>query len=184
VGAAARRLAHTAAPVRPSLWLVPASGRRTRARSAAAASAFRIAIVCFLILATAGVARVALAAQAAEAAVDAWELKSELKTARLQTRGLEADRGSLAAPSRIEVLACETLNMDRPAEVCYLELPDSSNGVGEDGDTVPASGALLADSTTESGGGAVSRMLATLVDLAAGEAQVLLVGDMGLGLGR
>lgn len=183
MGAAARKIAHTAAPARPTLRLAPVSGRRTHARSTAAA-AFRVVCVCLLILASAGVARVALAAQAAEAAVDAWELKSELKSARMQARGLEADRGSLAAPSRIEVLACETLNMDRPTEVCYLELPAPTGAPAVDEGGTPVSGVLAASGEPQPKEGAASRVLATLVDLAAGEAQVLLVGDMGLGLGR
>jgi cell division protein FtsL len=150
-----------------------------------APAAFRIATVCLLIVASAGVARVALAAQAAEATVDAWALKTELKAERLQSRSLEADRGSLASPSRIEMLACETLNMDRPVEVCYLELPAIATGApAEDTGTAPDAPVTPDTDPAPESPGVASGILATLVDLAAGEAQVLLVGDMGLGLGR
>jgi hypothetical protein len=145
----------------------------------------RVAVVCALILAIAGVARVALAAQAAEAAIDAWALKTELKGEQMRARGLEADRGSLSAPSRIEVLACETLNMGRPVEVCYLELPSTPGVPADEGAANGAAVAAIAspgESSAEPG--AASRLVSTLVELAAGEAQVLLVGDMGLGLGR
>lgn len=117
-------------------------------------------------LAIAGVARVSLAADAAEATVDAWELKQSVKTEKLVSRTLEADRSALAAPSRIEAVASQTLNMTRPAQVSYLQLPASQEP--------------LADTVVDDGG-AARKVLDTLVDLAAGEAQVMLVGDVGLG---
>ena len=189
MGAAARKLAHSTAPARPALRLVPARAPRghRRARTSANSAVFRVAVVCLLILATAGVARVALAAQAAEAAVDAWELKAELKAERTATRSLEADRSSLVAPSRIEVLACETLNMSAPLEVCYLELPSGSQPEpGSDGEIPDAdSSMLVADHVSEQVRPAgMTGIVGTLVELAAGEAQVLLVGDMGLGSSR
>ncbi len=176
MGAAARKIAHahTAAPVRPVLRLVRGGHRRGAARSAAAASsAFRAVTLCLVVLAFAGVMRVTLAARAAEASIDAWELKAEVKAEKLVTRTLEADRSALAAPSRIEAVACQTLNMGRPTQVAYLELP-SEDAVG--GDAAPASPAGNAGAEDPGSG-----VLATLMDLAAGEAQVMLVGDVGLG---
>jgi hypothetical protein len=107
--------------------------------------------------------------------MDAWELRAEVKTERLSLRSLEADRSALAAPSRIEAVACETLNMARPATVAYLELP--------------AQGATAADTTAAAVtaterldlASAGAEVVATLMDLAAGEAEVMLVGDVGLG---
>lgn len=125
-------------------------------------------VICFAVIAIAGVARVFLAASAAEASIDAWSLRADVKAERLVTRALEADRSSLAAPSRIEQIASQTLNMSRPTEVSYLELPsDGASDAGEAVETPPAK--------------AGSDLLATLVDLAAEEAQVMLVGDVGLG---
>jgi cell division protein FtsL len=128
------------------------------------------------ILMAAGVVRVSLAARAAEASIDAWELRSEVKAERQLGRTLEADRSALASPSRIEELACETLNMTRPAQVCYLEIPEA------------AVAASVGEVPSEEGGSeparvreAAERVVATLADLAASEAEVLLVGDMGLG---
>lgn len=127
-------------------------------------------------LAFAGAVRVSLAADAAESAIDAWELRAEVKTERLVTRALEADRSALAAPSRIEAVACQTLNMARPTTVSYLQLPTNPGSAGfesaaEPGQTAPP----------EAGEGGSRGLVATLMDLAAGEAQVLLVGDVGLG---
>lgn len=180
MGAAARKLAHRAAPARPALRLVR-GGRRSRARSnAAVAEIFRVAVVCLLVLGIAGMTRVALAVQATEASIDAYELRKELKAEEKATRTLEADRSTLAAPSRIEVLACETLNMARPIEVCYLELPGATDGPSDS----PASPGAPDPAAGPTERLAVSGLLASLMDLAAGEAQVLLVGDMGLGQAR
>lgn len=176
MGAAARKIAHThtAAPARPALRLVRGGHRRGAARSAAAASnAFRVATFCLVVLAFAGVMRVTLAARAAEASIDAWALKAEVKAERLVTRTLEADRSALAAPSRIEAVACQTLNMGRPTQVAYLQLP-SSEAVVPDGTPAVAAANVASE---DSGSG----VLDTLMNLAAGEAQVMLVGDVGLG---
>jgi cell division protein FtsL len=151
--------------------LVPGGRRRPRSRrDASALLRFRVVVTCLLVLAVAGVLRVSLAVQAAEAAVDASALREQVRAEKLESRVLEADRSVLASPSRIEVLACETLNMDRPAEVCYIELPATS-----------PSRASSAVARSDRQGPSV---MATLMDLAAGEAQVLLVGDMGLGTAR
>jgi cell division protein FtsL len=130
-----------------------------------ASESFRLVIFCLVVLALAGVARVSLAAKAAEATVDAWELRADVKAERLAGRTLEADKSALAAPSRIEAVASQTLNMSRPAQVSYLQLPST--------EAVPVE--------QKEGGSGKPALLATLVDLAAGEAQVMLVGDVGLG---
>lgn len=182
MGAAARKIAHVAQPARPHLRAVRGGATRTRAQSSALADGvFRMLAVCLVILAAAGVVRVSLAARAAEATIDAWELRAEVKAERQTARALEADRSALASPSRIEALACETLNMARPAEVCYLELPGQATVAEADsGDVTPAPVADLESQRSAEGRG----MLQTLMDLAASEAQVLLVGDMGLGVVR
>ncbi|MHB1018222.1 MAG: hypothetical protein ACYC2X_10120 [Coriobacteriia bacterium] len=179
MGAAARKIAQPAAPSRPRLRVVRGGAARTHARSTAAADgAFRLLAACLVILAFAGVVRVSLAARAAEATIDAWELRAEVKEERQATRTLEADRSALASPSRIEALACETLNMAKPTQVCYLELPGQD--IAPDDATGESASVQVAQAGApdEASGGGVIR---TLMDLAASEAQVLLVGDMGLG---
>ena len=170
MGAAARKMAQTPAkPTRPHLRVVSGTSGSTRSRSSTrAAVQFRVVAVCLVVLACAGVLRVSLAVQAAEAAIDASALRAELKDERQDGRVLEADKGALAAPSRIEAIASETLNMRRPAEVTYIQLPEG----------------LTAFETADAGRATRARgsgFLSTLMDLAAGEAQVLLVGDVGLG---
>jgi len=169
MGAAARSVARTTiAPARPRLRIVPGGRRRTRS-AARAANAFHVVLCCLIVIACAGLFRVNLAARAAEAAIDASSLRAEVKTERQLGRTLQADKSALAAPSRIENLACQTMNMNAPAEVCYLQLPETAS----DG-SAPSS---ASDRVAQDGPG----VLDTLMDLAAGEAQVLLVGDMGLG---
>lgn len=171
MGAAARKMAPVAHTVRPHLRLVRGGRPHARSRAEAiAARRFRVVAVVLLVVAFAGIMRVSLAAQAAEAAVDAAYLRDQLKAERLEVRELEADKSALAAPSRIEVLACETLNMGEPNQVCYLELP--ADRVARSGEPAGEGNARGRD------------IMNTLMDLAAGEAQVLLVGDMGLGTGR
>lgn len=169
MGAAARKIAYNSQPARPALRLV--HGKRTARRARISfdpAEVFRVVAICFTLLAIAGSARVFLAASAAEASIDAWSLRADVKAERLVTRSLEADRSTLAAPSRIEQIASQTLNMTRPSEVSYLELPSD----------IAASGTQVPAAEQDTSG---SDLIATLVDLAAEEAQVMLVGDVGLG---
>lgn len=176
MGAAARKTApvQTRQHARPSLTLLPGGRRHTRARAHASAShTFRLVVACMSVLALAGLVRVSLAAGAAEGAVDAWNLRSQVKAERLITRALESDKSYLAAPSRVEAVACETLNMCAPTEVAHLDLAQDA----------AAPDAAAAESVS---GGAdvpdrIGTVLSTMLDLAAGEAQVLVVGDMGLG---
>ena len=170
MGAAARRIVHAPVmPARPRLRVVRGGRRSASARTAAhAAAGFRVVAACVAVLALAGVLRVSLAVRAAEAAIDASALRVELKSERQAGRVLEADKSTLAAPSRIEVLASQALNMGRPADVRYLQLPEAA----EQAVPVPE-----ADTAATPAG----RIIATFMDLAAGEAQVLLVGDVGLG---
>lgn len=170
MGAAARKAVQTpATPTGPRLRVVRGGRRSARSRtSTRAAVQFRIVAACLALLACAGVLRVSLAVQAAEAAIDASALRVELKEERQNGRVLEANKGALAAPSRIEELASHTLDMRRPAEVTYIHLPDVPTA------TAPAE-------TADVGSRPGASVVATLMDLAAGEAQVLLVGDVGLG---
>lgn len=147
--------------------------KKSAARARAAASSLlRLVSIAVTILALAGLARVTFAAQAAEASIDAWELRAQVKAEQLAERALEADRSALAAPSRIEAVACQTLNMSRPTQVAYLELP-------EDGAEVAAPVSAGAEPAAADGEG--PDLLATLMELAADEAEVMLVGDVGLG---
>jgi cell division protein FtsL len=118
-----------------------------------------------------GLGRVAVAVQATETSFDAGRLREDIKAERLHGDLLEVDKSALTTPSRIEAIAGSTMRMADADDVAYLALPEK-----EAVPTGAASDPLAADDTSSGEGGVV----AALMELAAEEAQVLLVGDVGL----
>jgi hypothetical protein len=144
------------------------------------------ALVC-AVTALFGLTRVSLAAKIAEASVDAGRLRQEIKTERLVTDQLEIERSVLASPARLQSIATVSMRMSEPAEVCYLSLP----GSGGSGDVLHAgatasddAGRARAAEALPDGEATLDWMLAAVMDMAAGEAEVLLVGDVGLASSR
>lgn len=154
----------------------PSSGRATEARCRAAFNAFALA-VC--VLALVGVARVALAAHAFEASFDSTALMSDIKEERLASDKLEADRSALTTPSRIERIAGDTMSMVCPNDVRYVSLLSAQAAAPG---RVAEGAAPAVQSGPEDGG--LASAVAAAMSMAAGEAQVLLVGDVGLASSR
>ena len=83
------------------------------------------------------------------------------------------------------------MGMTTPQDVCYLALPGSSpqEVACEDPAAIevtadaPTAVAVSPEATADAGAG-LSPILQTVMDMAAGEAQVLLVGDVGLATER
>ncbi len=159
-----------------------AAGTRRRSADAKCRGAFNAAVVLMVAVSVLGLARVAVLARATEMALSVNQLTRSIKAQRLETDKLEIDRSSLATPSRIGGIAEETMSMGKPSSVSYISLQ---------GDTRPAGGTVAGDAATAPGRGAVSAagtqgpggleaVLSALVDMSAGEAQTLLVGDLGL----
>ncbi|GAB4283655.1 MAG: hypothetical protein Kow0067_04880 [Coriobacteriia bacterium] len=175
---AARKLSGGTVAVRPHLRLIRTAPRMrpsSRARSSSASAAvLRVAVACMIVLAAVGMARVALAVQAAEASIDATDIRADIAAQEELSKRLEADRSALAAPSRIESIASASLNMTKPSNVCYLELPVAEAS----GDQSATDDTIAADTPADSG--TLARAVSTVMDVFAGEAQVLLVGDVGL----
>ncbi len=176
MGAAARTIADSGRmpAARPHLRLVPAASprRRTASRSSARpVGIFRICCVAMIVLACVGMLRISLAVQAEEAAIDAVSLREDIRTEELTGKSLEADASALKAPSRIEAIAGSALNMTEAQKVTYLDIP------ADEGSDAAQAATTKAAATDGSG---VSGVVAKVMDLAAGEAQVLLVGDVGL----
>lgn len=123
--------------------------------------------------------RIALAVNAAEAAIDSQRLERSIKDEALLAKALEADRSALGAPSRIAAIAGCTLQMTESGQVSYICLPATEGGAGasDSGTAAAAAGSKAAAGGTAA---AVRSMVASVLDIAAGEAQVLLVGDVGL----
>ncbi len=172
MGLAARKLdAHETRRVRPHLRLVPSSRARRGPRRASRARS-QLAVTCCVVLvalAMLGIVRVSLAVRATEAAIDAKELQDRIRAAELESTVLEADRSQLAAPSRIEAIASNALGMRSEGHVRYIALTANDHA------------AAKVRSSSER---APSRALDTVLDIVAGEAQVLLVGDVGLASSR
>jgi hypothetical protein len=118
--------------------------------------------------------RVALAVEATEASFEANQIREDIKAERLTGQLLEVDKSALTTPSRIEAIAGSSMKMADANDVCYLALPEAPAASAE-----PA-----ADPTPDSSEVAVSEedggVVRALMDMAAEEAQVLLVGDVGL----
>lgn len=165
---------------RPHLKAV-SSGRRRGARPAAkkgrqtscvadtvARQNFRMLTVVVVVLTALGLVRVWLSVQAAEASIDSYELRREIKAERYRGDMLEIQQSALSSPSRIRALAGATMDMTAVDEVTVIDLP-----------TTEVSPTIASRPRPERPTG-VERLLDDALRLAAGEAQVLLVGDVGL----
>ncbi len=143
--------------------------RLTASRAhAAAREVFVLFAIVVGVVALLGVGRVWLSVQAAQASIDASELRREIKQERYRGDMLEIQQSALATPSRIQAIAGTTMGMAPATTVSYLDIRG-------DGPTTAPVDADVAASQRKS-----DDLLVRVMDVAAGEAQVLLVGDVGL----
>jgi cell division protein FtsL len=161
--------------VRPHLRVVhPAhkvsASKRRRVSHAAAYQAFVFFAVAVAVIATLGVSRVWLSVQATQASIDSTKLRQEIKSERYRGDLLEVQQSALATPSRILSIATGTLGMAPATSVTYFRLMED-----EVVQVAPVDSATLAGRTS---------MWERAMAIAAGEAQVLLVGDVGLASSR
>lgn len=143
-----------------------AHGRAAEARAKAAFTAF-LAVFAFAVVL--GGARVTLVVQAAEAAVVESRVAVAIKAQRAEVDQLEVDKSALSTPSRIAGIAAASMDMGEPESVRYLSVPDAVS------QTRAGTGAAAAGS-----GDVVGQLFGAVMELSAGEAQSLLVGDLGL----
>lgn len=180
------------APVRPRLRVVSRRAAQAPRSSRGAVSeqrcreVFNLACVLMLGLTLFGLGRVMLSARAAETAIESGRIARDIKAQRLEGDLLEVDKSSLATPSRIEGIAGQTLMMASAPEVDYMTLPASAEPSvapkTDSGAQDPAvSSADIVDGGQQSG---LTGMLASVMEMAAGEAELLLVGDAGLASAR
>jgi len=149
----------------------PQRKRSAAARAEAARSAFRTFALLTLIVSVLGIGRVWLSVQAAQASMDASRLRSDIKNERYEGDMLEVRQSALGSPSRIRAIAGQAMNMAPARKVTYLDLNEGAPGKAV---------ALAQPSGQSQARKGVSGMVASMMDLTAGEAQVLLVGDVGL----
>jgi cell division protein FtsL len=148
----------------------PKAKSKPKSRAAAhraAHQAFVFFAVITVVAAGFGAGRVWLSVQAAQASIDSGKLRSAIKAASYEGDMLEIQKSALASPSRIQHIAVGQLGMAPATSVSYMRI-DS----GEAKAAPPATRSAVA--TTE------PRMLDTLVEIAAAQARLLLVGDVGL----
>ncbi len=149
----------------------PGSRPKTRARTsnAAARQGFVFFAVVIVAVAVLGVGRVWLSVQAAQASIDAGKIRREIKTARYQGDLLEVQQSSLATPSRIQAVAGTTMGMVPATKITYLELKsEKAPSVAQAPEPAPSAQVRP------------SGVMEKVMDAVAGEAQVLLAGDVGL----
>jgi cell division protein FtsL len=167
---------HVAASRRPHLRVVkparkPSSAkRRATHTNASVFQAFVFFAVVVALVSVLGLGRVWLSVQAAQASIDSGKLRRDIKLEQYQGDMLEVQQSALATPSRIQAIAGGTMGMMPAASVSYLDLRGgpTSNPSGSVASAKPVPGTGL------------SGAFAKAMEVAAGEARVLLVGDVGL----
>ena len=149
----------------------PARKRSATARAEAARGTFRSFAILMVLVVALGMGRVWLSVKAAEASMRSSELRSAIKNARYQGDMLEVRQSALGSPSRIRAIASQTMGMAPARRIAMINIaprPGAASGASADRQVVPA------------GTAGVDKAIKSLMDLTAGEAQVLLVGDVGL----
>jgi cell division protein FtsL len=150
----------------------PSSRSQSRmAAHRAAHQAFVFFAAVVMVAAVFGVGRVWLSVQAAEASIDCGKLRSDIKAARYEGDMLEIQKSALATPSRIQGIAIGQLRMAPATSVSYLEIDSSKSRVGTQIQQPVSQAAKPA-------------ILDTLIGIAAAQARMLLVGDVGLSSSR
>jgi hypothetical protein len=144
------------------------SKSNARAKELAARRNFRMFATLMLVFAALGMSRVWLSVEATRASLEADELRDSIRTVRYEGDMLEVRESALGSPSRIRAIAGKAMDMAPAASISYLDLSENSKkGTAHEAETVVKKHGLR-------------ETLSNVLDLAAGEAEVLLVGDVGL----
>jgi cell division protein FtsL len=149
---------------------------RARAEEARARSLFTAFVLVFVCAIALGGACLSLTTRAAEYSLSENRLLAEIRQQRVAVDQLEVDRSALSTPSRIAGIASSTMSMGEPRSVNYIAASEVSSAEdGAEAAGVPVSAAGMSSATR-----VFERVVQAVVDLSAGEAQSLLVGDLGL----
>lgn len=142
------------------------SARDQRASAALARQNFQMFCAIMLAFSLLGAGRVWLSVQATKASLEANELRAKIKAERYEGDMLEVRQSSLGSPSRIRAIAGNAMDMAPASDVSYLNLTKTT-----------------AQKTRRPAPRQASKrdsVVARLMRLTAGEAEILLVGDVGL----
>ena len=152
--------------------------RRDTVRTVQSArSAFQLFTAVVVLVTALGVGRVWLSVQAAEASMQANQLRTDIKSERYEGDMLEVRQSALGSPSRIRAIAGQALDMAPAKKVTYLDIKDAPAARAGSLAQAPSDQAVQATKPASRG---VMGFVADMMQLSAGEAQVLLVGDVGL----
>jgi cell division protein FtsL len=159
----------------------PRASKRTRARSNASSARAVFAAFVWIALGVAAVAmvRVGIMARVAEMSLTEGSLRSSIKSERVVAGQLEVDKSALMAPSRVESIASATMQMTKPVSVNYLLLPPDTTRAAS-GSPAAATAAARVGASVRSTTSGLGDVIGAVLDMSAGEAQSLLVGDVGL----
>lgn len=160
----------SSAKTRASVVTTGASRTRVRADEAQARNVFTMFITVMLAVLVIGGVRVAFVARAAEASLSESRLRTEIRAARAERDKLEVEKSSLSSPSRIAGIAESSMSMGQPRSVRYVTI-DTASANTPSGEVAQVS---------KAGMGTLSKVVDAVMALSAGEAQSLLVGDLGL----
>lgn len=180
MGVPALKIQHESRHARPALRIVrrgACTKRQRRPHADVGKEMFTLACVILAGLALFGLGRVMLASRATEASIRSSALREEIKAEQLAGDLLEIDKSSLAVPSRIENIAGNSMQMSEAVSVEYMELSldTESESVADAGSAAETNASQAVPAEDDQPG-----VLASVLEMAAGEAQVLLVGDVGL----
>ena len=130
-------------------------------------------IFCVLaaVLALAALGRVWLSAEAARATLRSSQLREDIKAARFAGDMLEVQESRLGSPARIQLIASRVLDMAPAEKTSYIDLRQTRL-LGRAPKPQPA--------TARHRTADLPAVIDSVVGVAAGEARVLLVGDVGL----
>jgi cell division protein FtsL len=155
-------------PARTSRRSASSSRTRARAEEARARSIFMVFLTALVAVVLIGGVRVAFIARAPEASLSESHVRAEIRAERAERDNLEVERSSLSSPSRIAGIAETSMEMGKPKSVRYVTMDTTASHNTSTPKKVAASASPI------------EQVFRVVMTLSAGEAQSLLVGDLGL----
>lgn len=165
----ARMMQHADAHApRRSVRLVKTKAKPAKKQRVSAGFAlYRVFGAMVVVVAVLGVARISLTVAAAQASLRSDQLRDEIRMQRYYGDMLEVRLSALGSPSRLREIATATMGMVPAGTATRIDI------------SKPPTVRVAATSTPRTQARAKGAV-ATALGMAAGEAQVLLVGDVGL----
>lgn len=163
------------------LRLVPKPGKKRRSSASLEARA-RQTFVTFasvvVVVSVLAIGRVWVTVQATEISRASNELRDSIKSERYEGDMLEVRQSALGSPSRIQAIAGKAMNMAPASKVTYLDLTSTARNNAQS--PSKSAGKHVSRAAVTPADSGMRQLVAAVMDLTAGEAQLLLVGDVGV----